>query len=53
METGIRVLVVDDNATSRESLGGMISSFGMQAEDGTQFEAPIAPFTLAQPGALH
>lgn len=29
---GYRVLVVDDNATSRESLGGMISSFGMQAD---------------------
>lgn len=29
---GYRVLVVDDNATSRESLSGMISSFGMQAD---------------------
>ena len=27
--------------------------FGMLAEDGTEFDAPIAPFTLAQPGALH
>lgn len=34
-------------------VGTMHGSFGMQAEDGTQFEAPIAPFTLAQPGALH
>lgn len=34
-------------------VGTMHGSFGMQAEDGTQFDAPIAPFTLAQPGALH
>ncbi|GAB2457155.1 hypothetical protein GCM10027082_04710 [Comamonas humi] len=29
---GYRVLVVDDNATSRESLSDMINSFGMQAD---------------------
>lgn len=34
-------------------VGTMHGSFGMQAEDGTQFDASIAPFTLAQPGALH
>ena len=34
-------------------VGSMHGSFGMLAEDGTEFDAPIAPFTLAQPGALH
>lgn len=34
-------------------VGSMHGSFGMQSEDGSLFDAPIAPFTLAQPGALH
>lgn len=34
-------------------VGTMHGSFGMRAEDGTEFDAPIAPFTLAQPGVLH
>lgn len=34
-------------------VGSMQGSFGMQTEDGVQFDAPIKPFTLAQPGALH
>ncbi len=34
-------------------VGSMQGSFGMQTEDGVAFDAPIAPFTLAQPGALH
>lgn len=34
-------------------VGSMQGSFGMQTEDGVEFSAPIAPFTLAQPGALH
>lgn len=34
-------------------VGSMQGSFGMQTEDGVEFNAPIAPFTLAQPGALH
>lgn len=34
-------------------VGIMQGSYQMVAEDGTQFEAPIAPFRLAVPGALH
>ncbi|MGI6408486.1 MAG: Co2+/Mg2+ efflux protein ApaG [Thiopseudomonas sp.] len=34
-------------------VGSMQGSFGMQTEDGVEFTAPISPFTLAQPGALH
>lgn len=34
-------------------VGSMQGSFGMQTEDGVEFTAPIRPFTLAQPGALH
>ena len=30
--TGTRVLVVDDNETAREILGGMVGSFGLQVE---------------------
>lgn len=34
-------------------VGSMYGSFQMQADDGQAFDAPIAPFRLAVPGALH
>lgn len=34
-------------------VGSMHGSFGMQTMNGTQFDAPIAAFTLARPGTLH
>lgn len=34
-------------------VGSMHGSYQMVAEDGTQFEAPIAEFTLAMPRVLH
>lgn len=34
-------------------VGTMRGSYQMTAEDGTQFEAPIAEFTLAMPRTLH
>lgn len=34
-------------------VGSMHGSYRMLADDGTQFEAPIVPFTLAVPGALN
>ncbi|WPC04678.1 Co2+/Mg2+ efflux protein ApaG [Pseudomonas benzenivorans] len=34
-------------------VGAMQGSYQMLAEDGTRFEAPIAPFRLAVPGSLH
>ena len=34
-------------------VGKMRGSYQMAAEDGTQFEAPIAEFTLAMPRVLH
>lgn len=34
-------------------VGTMQGSYQMLAEDGRRFEAPIAPFRLAVPGALH
>lgn len=35
------------------TVGNMQGSYQMQAEDGKQFDAVIAPFRLAVPGALH
>jgi ApaG protein len=35
------------------AVGSMHGSYQMVAEDGTQFEAPIAEFTLAMPRVLH
>ncbi len=35
------------------TVGNMQGSYQMQAEDGTKFDAVIAPFRLAVPGALH
>jgi ApaG protein len=34
-------------------VGAMQGSYQMVADDGTQFDAPIAPFRLAIPGILH
>ena len=34
-------------------VGAMQGSYRMEAENGTSFEAPIPPFTLAVPGVLH
>ncbi|WP_313514836.1 Co2+/Mg2+ efflux protein ApaG [Pseudomonas sp.] len=34
-------------------VGSMHGSYQMLADDGTRFDAPIAPFRLAVPGALH
>lgn len=34
-------------------VGNMHGSYQMLADDGTSFDAPIAPFRLAVPGALH
>ena len=35
------------------AVGSMQGSFTMRTEDGEEFEAPIAPFSLAVPGVLH
>lgn len=34
-------------------VGTMQGSYHMHAEDGADFDAPIAPFTLAVPGVIH
>ena len=34
-------------------IGAMQGSYQMVADDGTQFDAPIAPFRLAVPGVLN
>jgi len=34
-------------------VGAMQGTYRMVADDGEQFDAPIAPFTLAMPGLLH
>ena len=34
-------------------VGAMQGLYRMQADDGVDFDAPIAPFTLAVPGMLH
>jgi ApaG protein len=34
-------------------VGAMEGSYRMEADNGTNFEAPIPPFTLAVPGVLH
>ena len=35
------------------AIGSMHGTYEMEDEDGERFEAQIAPFTLAQVGALH
>ncbi len=34
-------------------VGAMQGTYRMEAENGTNFDAPIPPFTLAVPGVLH
>ena len=34
-------------------VGAMQGSYHMESDNGTNFEAPIPPFTLAVPGVLH
>ncbi len=34
-------------------VGFMQGSYQMQTDDGATFDAPIAPFRLVVPGALH
>jgi ApaG protein len=34
-------------------VGAMQGSYQMEADDGTRFDAPIAPFRLAMPALLH
>jgi ApaG protein len=40
-------------AVIESAVGIMRGSYSMFADDGTAFEAPIAPFTLAVPRTLH
>jgi ApaG protein len=40
-------------AVLETGLGTMHGSYRMQADDGTAFDAPIAPFTLSLPRTLH
>ena len=35
------------------SVGAMEGSYGMRDDNGSLFDAPISPFTLAVPGMLH
>lgn len=39
-------------AVLRTPVGAMQGSYGMLADDGRRFDAPIAPFRLAMPGIL-
>ncbi len=39
-------------AVLKTPVGSMQGSYGMLADDGAQFDAPIAPFRLAKPGVL-
>ena len=40
-------------AVLETAVGTMEGSYGMVGDDGTRFDAPIAPFTLAVPRTLH
>ena len=40
-------------AVLQTAVGTMEGSYGMVGDDGTQFDAPIPPFTLAVPRTLH
>jgi ApaG protein len=40
-------------AVLETALGTMHGSYQMLADDGTRFDAPIAPFTLSMPRTLH
>lgn len=41
------------SAVLKTPVGTMHGSYGMVADDGTQFDATIEPFTLAVSGSLH
>lgn len=41
------------NAVLETPVGAMQGSYQMRADDGANFDAPIAPVTLAMPGLLH
>lgn len=43
----------DSGTLLATQVGTMQGSYQMRAEDGHSFDAPIAPFRLAVPGALH
>ncbi len=40
-------------AVIRTPVGSMRGSYRMEKDDGSRFEAPIPPFTLARPGTLN
>ncbi|MDN5781901.1 MAG: Co2+/Mg2+ efflux protein ApaG [Luteimonas sp.] len=40
-------------AVLETAVGTMQGSYGMVGDDGTQFDAPIPPFTLSMPRTLH
>ena len=40
-------------AVLETALGTMHGSYQMVADDGTEFDAPIAPFTLSEPYTVH
>ena len=40
-------------AVLETNVGTMRGSYQLVADDGTQFDAPVAPFTLAVPRTLH
>jgi ApaG protein len=40
-------------AVLETALGTMQGSYRMETDDGTAFDAPIAPFTLSMPRTLH
>ena len=40
-------------AVLKTAVGSMQGSYAMHAEDGVQFDAPIAPFTLSVPRSLN
>src|ERR1700682_938020 len=56
-------IITDENGNGKETrgdravietpVGTMQGSYQMVADDGQQFDAPIAPFRLAMPGVLH
>lgn len=45
--------VYTSGAMLETDLGTMQGSYGMVADDGTRFDAPIPPFTLTVPRTLH
>src|ERR1700729_3870131 len=45
--------IITDGTVNETPVGTMQGIYQMVAEDGEQFDAPIAPFRLARPGVLH